>query len=177
MRLRDYYSILIPLLVRKAFRTASITGNKVAASSSLHSLMSRHTRRTEGLSLCGPSSKSSLASILSARATLNKVLSFGFPRVHDCSVRRSRLMAVSCSSNRRAVLDLGNSRWLAARNCSVECCLHHNNIAFLKEKQRFHVENGNVSIHHSMLAFRFQSFCGLCALKLFFWFHSFSRVV
>ena len=32
--LRDY-SILIPLLVRKAFRTASITGNKVAASSSL----------------------------------------------------------------------------------------------------------------------------------------------
>lgn len=79
MRLWDY-SILLPLLVRKAFKTASITGNKVAASSSLHSLMSRYTRRTEGLSLCGPSSKSSLASILSARATLNKVLNFGFPR-------------------------------------------------------------------------------------------------
>lgn len=79
MRLWDY-SILLPLLVRKAFKTASITGNKVAASSSLHSLMSRYTRRTEGLSLCGPSSKSSLASILSARTTLNKVLNFGFPR-------------------------------------------------------------------------------------------------
>lgn len=76
---RDY-SILIPLLERNAVRTASITGSKAAASSSLHSLMSKHIRRMDGLLFCRSSSKSSLASVLSARTILNKVWAWDF---HD----------------------------------------------------------------------------------------------
>lgn len=128
MRLWDY-SILIPLLVRKAFRTASITGNKVAASSSLHSLISRHTRRTEGLSLCGSSSKSSLASILSARTTLNKVLSFGFPRpISILMMVRTSVSHLSATSS--CVRPSSNRAFLTA---SAKCCEYFNIPIHLKD--------------------------------------------
>lgn len=78
------YVIIVELSERKAVRTASMTGIRVAASCSLHSSIRKRSCRMDGLSRCISGLKISLSPIRRAGTRGYSFSSFGFPRY--CSI-------------------------------------------------------------------------------------------